>query len=232
MRMSVRVASASRADIYRLANRGILRLLSNIQARCLMRKRVMLVCAVTLFNVIAPRPASAGAWSSFVAWLSNLDPDSLGLGTEFPLCIPQRPDSTSDLEERKFKGCVYPAKGREVLWKVSASLNAGPVFGENEKGLMYTVPAVLLAEWKWLGVYPAAGGGFIHVGGIEGGQQTRALLQARVTVPFKESGKGIRFDYNFIPDGFPAGAFQAGAPATGSEHVLGIAFVFLRKPSP
>jgi hypothetical protein len=192
-----------------------------------MRRGATILCAVILFSIVAPRQASAGAWSSFVAWLSNLDPKSFGLGTELPVnCLPDKEPQVGQGQESDLeKKCVYPNSKRPVLVKVSTFLAVGP--NKDHVGTMYVVPAVGLAEWRLKRVYPAAGAGIIHVGGVPGGELTRELLQARVSVP---TGKGtaIRFDYNFIPRGFPAGAFEAGAPETGAESAIAIALAFLR----
>jgi len=193
-----------------------------------MRRLVPILCAAILLTVVAPRPAAAGPWSAFVAWLSDLDPKSGGIGMETAFCrsrdVPQGTEVNK--ENIDFYHCTYPRQG-SVFVKANYAITVGAA---NDQGArMYTVPVTFLAETriKHTIIFPAVGAGFIVVGGIPAGELTRFVFQARVTIPIK-GGTGVRFDYNLIPQGFPAGAFSAGSPATGAESVFGIAFVFLR----
>jgi hypothetical protein len=75
-------------------------------------------------------------------------------------------------------------------------------------------------------VYVGAGAGVIHVGRTLQGGITRGLLQASVTFPIPNKRLAVRVEANVIARGFPAGTFSPGSPATGTERVYGISFVF------
>ncbi|HUL72870.1 MAG TPA: hypothetical protein VLT86_07200 [Vicinamibacterales bacterium] len=202
-----------------------------------MRRPVILISAVVLLTLAAPRPAAAGPWSAFVAWLSDLDPKSGGIGMETALCrskpVPQGVDPAS-VEGQNIRTCTYPAPGK-LLVRANYAVTVGAA--DDQGARMYTVPVTFLAEYRppshegnqepKVMFLPAAGAGFIVVGGIPAGDLTRFVFQLRATLRFK-GGAGVRVDYNLIPQGFPAGAFSAGSPKTGAESVWGIAFVFLR----
>ena len=47
-----------------------------------MRSRITIVLAAICLSLAAPRPAHAGGWAAFVAWISKLDPKVLGIGVE------------------------------------------------------------------------------------------------------------------------------------------------------
>ena len=55
--------------------------------------------------------------------------------------------------------------------------------------------------------------------------QQASLLQAQATFRIPNVGLGVRPELNVIPKGFPAGAFAAGAPETGTEVVPGLSVV-------
>jgi hypothetical protein len=181
-----------------------------------MRSRLTILCGVMLLSVLSPRPANASGWSAFVAWLSDLDPKSQGLGVEVsPFC---RSHDSSDT-------CTYPKNKGDVMIRASTALLVGSVPGQ--VGKMYVWPVLGIVEVKAAShLYVGGGLGAIRVGGIPAGDLTRPLLQGRVTVGLGPS-IGFRVEGNVIPRGFPANAFNNGKSATGTETVLGLSFVWM-----
>jgi hypothetical protein len=180
-----------------------------------MRVRFAVLCGVLLFSVVSPATAHAGAWSAFVAWLSDLDPKSGGVGVEMRLFCPNAigPD--------RFE--CGPATTHPVIFKASAAILLGTL---NENGgTISVVPVLGSVEFEHTHFSFGGGAGVIHVGGALDGGITRPLIQGQVTIKIPNVGLGIRPELNVIPKGFRAGAFAPGAPATGTEVVPGLSVV-------
>ncbi len=174
-----------------------------------MRSRVTILCGVILLSIVAPRPAAASGWGAFVAWLSELDPWSVGIGVEIPikpLCSPLDP-------------CTAQVHDPKPVFKTSAAVLVGSV--EGQVGKMYVLPAAAILEWRLAEhFYGGGGGGYLQVGGIPGGVVKQGFTQLRVTAIIK--GVGVRFEYNQLYKGFKENAFGNGKPATGKEPVFGL----------
>ena len=179
-----------------------------------MRRCVAILCGVLLLSVMLPTTAHAGSWSAFVAWLSSLDPKSGGIGIETQLVCPgASPRSACD---PTYQGPVIKASAAILLGTLNengGTISVMPVLGSFETDVYNNVSV-------------GVGAGVIHVGGTLVGAVTRSLIQAQVTIKIPNVGLGVRPELNFIPTGFPAGAFAAGAPATGTEVVPGVSVVF------
>ena len=181
-----------------------------------MRVRFAVLCGVLLFSVMSPSTAHAGAWSAFVAWLSDLDPKSGGIGIEMRLFCPNAvgPD--------RFE--CGAATTHPVIFKASAAVLLGTL--NEDGGTVSVIPMLGSVEFEHKHFSFGGGAGVIHVGGTLVGAVTRPLIQGQVTLKIPSVGIGIRPELNVIPKGFPAGAFAAGAPDTGAEVVPGLSFVW------
>lgn len=186
-----------------------------------MRARFAVLCGVLLFSVMSPSTADAGAWSAFVAWLSDLDPKSGGIGIEIRLFCPAEASPPA-------RFACDPDTEQTVVIKASAAVLLGTL---NDNGGTISVLPVLGSVETDVTNYLSVGGGVgaIHVGGTLVGAVTRPLIQAQATLKIPNLGLGIRPELNVIPKGFPGGAFAAGAPATGTEVVPGVSVVFTFK---
>jgi hypothetical protein len=174
-----------------------------------MRSRLTILCGVILLSFLSPRPASASGWSAFVAWLSDLDPQSGGFGVDVPVrpfCKPgDRPSTCTESKDKR-----WPIFGASTALLVASV--------EGQPGKIYVWPALGVAEWNVSKTLELGGGvGFIRV--------TNWLVQARATVALG-AGFSFRVEGNLIPRGYPADAFGPGKPATGTEFVPGLAFVW------
>ena len=181
-----------------------------------MRARFAILCGVLLFSIMVPTTAHAGSWSAFVAWLSDLDPRSGGLGVEMRLFCPNAVGTD------RFE--CDPDIRQTVVIKASAAILLGTL--NDNGGTISVLPVLGSVETD---VHPnvsiGAGAGVIHVGGTLVGSVTRPLIQAQATLKIPKVKLGIRPELNFIPKGFPAGAFAVGAPETGAEVVPGLSVV-------
>jgi hypothetical protein len=186
-----------------------------------MRSRITILCGVLLFSVMFATPAHASRWSAFLAWLSDLDPKSGGAGIELALKCAFAPDADAKLKEQF--GCAPRGKST-VTFKTSAALLFGTL--NEDGGTIFVAPILAIVEKRVGSIYVGGGAGFIHVGGTLEGGITRALLQARVTVPIRDSNFGFRAEFNVIPEGFPAGAFGVGRPETGTEYPVALSIVY------
>ena len=74
-----------------------------------MRSRLTIVLAAVLMSVVAPRPAHAGGWAAFVAWISKLDPKVIGVGVEGNVGEMDRTSATSMKWIQKVKFNVEPS---------------------------------------------------------------------------------------------------------------------------
>jgi hypothetical protein len=187
-----------------------------------MRARFAILCGVLLFSVMFPATAHAGPWSAFVAWLSDLDPKSGGIGIETRIFCPTLDDTPVNGVSPRFT-CDPDTVPKTVI-KASAAVLLGTL---NESGGTISVLPVLgslerdvTREFSFGG-----GAGVIHVGGTLVGAVTRPLIQFQATLKFPNVGIGVRPELNLIPKGFPAGTFAAGAPETGTEVVPGLSVV-------
>ena len=180
-----------------------------------MRVRFAVLCGVLLFSVMSPATAHAGAWSAFVAWLSDLDPRSGGVGIEMRLFCPNAagPDRFD----------CDPATTHPVIVKASAAVLLGTL--NEDGGTISVVPMLGSFELERKHFSVGGGAGVIHVGGTLVGAVTRPLIQGQITFKIPNVGLGVRPELNVIPKGFPAGAFAVGAPATGTEVVPGLSVV-------
>ena len=183
-----------------------------------MRASFAVLCGVLLFSVGLPTPAHAGAWSAFVAWLSDLDPKSGGVGVEMRLFCPSAPGGGT----ARFD--CDPATVQPVVIKASAAILLGTL--NSDGGTISVIPVLGSVETD-LGKYVSVGGGAgaIHVGGTLVGAVTRPLIQAQVTFKIPNVNLGVRPEVNVIPKGFDAGTFARGAPKTGTEVVPGLSVV-------
>jgi hypothetical protein len=181
-----------------------------------MRARFAILSGVLLFSVMSPSTAHAGPWSAFVAWLSDLDPKSGGIGVETRLFCPG--------ESGAARWTCDPRTDQPIAVKASAAVLLGTL---NENGGTISVLPVLGSIETDFTQHVSAGlgAGAIHVGGTLVGTVTRPLFQAQATIRIPNVGIGVRPELNVIPQGFPAGAFAAGAPETGTEVVPGVSFV-------
>jgi hypothetical protein len=182
-----------------------------------MRRCFAILGGILLFSVMVPTTAHAGPWSAFVAWLSDLDPKSGGIGIETRLFCPAADGAARvacDLDTNQ-----------TVVIKASAAVLLGTL---NDNGGTISVLPVLGSVETDINNYLSVGGGVgaIHVGGTLVGAVTRPLIQAQATLKLRNAGLGIRGELNVVPKGFPAGAFAVGAPETGTEVVPGLSVVF------
>lgn len=191
-----------------------------------MRSRITILCGVLLFSGMFATPAHAGPWSAFVAWLSDLDPKSGGLGIEMALFCPIATGSTEQKAAPDQFACRVTDR-HKVQIKSSAAFLLGTL---NETGgTIFVVPVLGIVEKEYKGVRFGAGLGVIHVGGTLVGGVTQPLLQVfRVTVPIPRIDFGVRAEFNVLPNGFPAGAFGVGRAEQGAEFVLGISVIYLK----
>lgn len=191
-----------------------------------MRSRITILCGFLLFSVMAT-PAHAGPWSAFVAWLSDLDPKSGGIGIEMLLfCPPSTGSATTD----RFK-CERGLPDGKVTHKFLVKSSAAVLLGtlNEDGGTIFVTPVLGIVEKEFQNVSFGAGMGFIHVGGTLVGGVTRPLIQVgRITIDIPKTGFGFRTELNLIPKGFPAGAFAVGGAATGTEFAVGLSVVYLR----
>ena len=182
-----------------------------------MRSRITIVCGFLLFTTMAATPAHAGYWSSFVAWLSDLDPKSGGLGVELSLFCPPA-EGNADRT-----ACIADAAHRYEI-KSSAAFLLGTL--NEDGGTIFVAPVLGIVEKDYGQVSVGAGLGFIHVGGTLVGSVTRPLAQVgRITVDIPKTTLKFRTELNLIPKGFPAGAFEVDSPETGTEFVVGLSVV-------
>lgn len=183
-----------------------------------MRVRFAVLCGVLLFTVMVPTTAQAGPWSAFVAWLSDLDPKSGGVGIEMRLFCPAEASPAA-------RFACDPNTEQKIVIKTSAAVLLGTL---NDNGGTISVLPVLGSVETDVTNYLTVGGGAgaIHVGGTLVGAVTRPLIQVQATIKIRNAGLGIRPELNVIPKGFPAGAFAVGAPDTGAEVVPGLSVVF------
>jgi hypothetical protein len=190
-----------------------------------MRSRMIFVLAALFLTLVVPRPAHAGGWTAFIAWLSKLDPGpSKGIGLEFtPQCL--RKGSFDVMT------CTYPS-GKPAFLKpvirAEGQLLVGNV--DNEVGHAMVFLAMGTADYLRVSrVFIGSGGGALVVSGIPGGHQTvLALRPVRVTVVASTRARiGFKAEWNWLPQGFPEGAFAAGAPKTGQESVVGVSFFWV-----
>jgi hypothetical protein len=191
-----------------------------------MRSRITILCGFLLFSVMAAAPAHAGPWSAFVAWLSDLDPKSGGIGIEMTLFCPPAKDSAV---KEPFE-CAPRDRTANIRHKLLIKSSAAVLLGtlNEDGGTIAVVPVLGIAEWEFNRVSVGAGLGAIHVAGTLVGGVTEPLLQARISVPIRKIGFAVRGELNLIPNGFPAGAFAVGSPATGTEVAFGLAFVYIK----
>ena len=182
-----------------------------------MRVRFAVLCGVLLFSVMSPSTAHAGVWSAFVAWLSDLDPRSGGIGIEVRLFCPTLAGAA--------RFTCEPDDAPKTVIKTSAAILVGTL---NEDGGTISVLPVLGSVERDVNRHFSFGGGagVIHVGGTLVGSVSRPLIQAQATFRIPNVRVGIRPELNVIPKGYPAGAFAVGAPETGTEVVPGISVVF------
>jgi hypothetical protein len=187
-----------------------------------MRASLAVLCRVLLISVLLPTTAHAGPWSAFVAWLSDLDPRSGGIGIETRIYCPLAGDTLVNGVPAKY--ACDPDREQDVIIKASAAVLLGTL---NESGGTISVLPVLGSVETDVTSHLAVGGGtgVIHVGGTLVGSVTRSLIQVQATLKIPNVGLRVRPELNLIPNGFPAGAFTAGAPETGTEVVPGISFI-------
>lgn len=197
-----------------------------------MRSRITVLFGVLLFSVLFATPAHAGPWSAFVAWLSDLDPKSGGLGIEMSLFCPPSTAASSQKPGAKFECALPDSRTREkdphtFRIKSSVALLVGTL---NETGgTIFVVPVLGIVEKQYSKVHIGLGAGVIHVGGTLVGGVTQPLIQPlRITYPIPNVDFGVRFELNVLPKGFPAGAFATGAPEKGAEVAVGISVIYLR----
>ena len=193
-----------------------------------MRSRITILCGFLLFSVMSVTPAHAGPWSAFVAWLSDLDPKSGGIGIEMRLFCPKAEGPTIEGIPPQF-ACDLKQTQKWVI-KSSAAFMLGTL--NEDGGTVSVVPVLGIVEKEFthrsLRYSLGAGVGLIHVGGTLVGGVTQPLLQARATIEIPKTGFGFRTEFNLLPKGFPAGAFAVGSSATGKEFALGLSVVYLR----
>jgi hypothetical protein len=188
-----------------------------------MRVRFAVLWGVLLFSVALPTTAHASGWSAFVAWLSDMDPKAGGIGIETRLFCPSAPAGPVNGVSPRF--ACDPDTNQKVVIRASAAILLGTL---NENGGTIFVMPVLGSVETDVNEYFSIGGGagVIHVGGTLVGAVTTSLLQAQVTLKIPKVGLRVRPELNVMPEGFPAGAFAVGAPATGTEVVPGLSVVF------
>jgi hypothetical protein len=193
-----------------------------------MRSRIAILSGFLLFSVMFATPAHAGPWSAFVAWLSDLDPKSGGMGIEMSLFCPASTDTGKGQKAADRFECAIDSRDKQKFQiKSSAAFLVGTL---NESGgTIFVVPVLGIVEKRYKGVDFGAGLGVMHVGGTLVGGVTQPLIQVfRITVPIPKVEFGVRAEFNVLPNGFPAGAFQAGSAEKGAEFVLGLSVVYLR----
>jgi len=186
-----------------------------------MRSRITILSAFVLFTLMTAAPAHAGPWSAFVAWLSDLDPKTGGAGIELALKCAFA--EGADVKAREEFGCAPRGKSKVVV-KTSAAALFGTL--NEDGGTIVVAPVLGIVETRLGSVYVGGGAGFIHVAGTLEGSVTRFLGQARITVPLPNKNFGFRAEFNVIAEGFPAGAFAVGSPATGTEFPVALSIVY------
>jgi hypothetical protein len=187
-----------------------------------MRARFAILCGVLLFSIMVPTTAHAGSWSAFVAWLSDLDPKSGGIGIEMRLFCPGATGAAVDNVSAEF--ACDPDTRQKFVIKASAAILLGTL--NDNGGTVSVLPVLGSVETDINDRFSVGGGaGVIHVGGTLVGAVTRPLIQAQVTFKIPNVKLGVRPELNLIPKGFPAGAFAVDAPETGTEVVPGLSFV-------
>ena len=158
-------------------------------------------------------------WSAFVAWLSDLDPKSGGIGIETRLFCP-----AEDSPSARF--ACDPDRHQKAVIKASAAILLGTL---NEDGGTISVMPVLGSVETDVNEHPLCR---CRCGGDSRRRHARRLRHEAAhsgsghAQDPATSGLGIRPELNVIPKGFPAGAFAVGAPETGTEVVPGLSVVF------
>jgi len=190
-----------------------------------MRARIAILSGFLLFSVMSATPAHAGPWSAFVAWLSDLDPKSKGLGLEMTLFCPPARGTNDQNADVKFE--CESSLGRKYLVKASAAVMLGTL---NESGgTIFVVPVLGTVETQYKSLFVGAGAGVIHVGGTLVGGVSQLLIQpVRVTYRVPRVDLGIRAEVNVLTKGFPAGTFAVGAPEKGAEVAFGISVTYIK----
>jgi len=193
-----------------------------------MRTRITILCGFLLFSVMFVTPAQAGPWSSFISWLSDLDPKTRGAGLEFLIvCTPQSKDpSGPSTQEATIFGCGPTERPGRTVLKGSAAFLLGTL--NDNGGTIFAAPVLVIVERQQKNFYYGAGAGVINVGGTLKGGITRGLFQVNVTYPIPKVHIGVRAELNVIAKGFPAGAFSPTSAETGTEKLLGISIVYIR----
>jgi hypothetical protein len=187
-----------------------------------MRARFAILCGVLLFSMMVPATAHAGSWSAFVAWISDLDPKSGGIGIEMRLFCPWAPGTPAPGVSPKF--LCDPDEEQRLVIKASAAVLLGTL--DDNGGTVSVLPVLGSVETDIGENFSVGvGAGVIHVGGTLVGAVTRPLVHAQATFKIPNVRIGVRPELNLIPKGFPAGAFAVNAPATGTELVPGLSFV-------
>jgi len=188
-----------------------------------MRRCFAILCGVLLFSVMVPTTAHAGPWSTFVAWLSDLDPKSGGIGIEMRLFCPTA--TGPDVNGVSPRVACDPRTDQRAVIKASAAILLGTL--NDNGGTISVLPVLGSVETDVNSSLSVGGGaGVIHVGGTLVGAVTRPLIQVQATFKNRNAGIGVRPELNVIPKGFPAGAFAVGAPATGAEVVPALSVIF------
>ena len=88
-----------------------------------MRARFAILCGVLLFSIMVPTTAHAGSWSAFVAWLSDLDPKSGGIGIEMRLFCPGATGAAVPNVSAEF--ACDPDMEQKLVIKASAAILLG-----------------------------------------------------------------------------------------------------------
>ena len=163
-----------------------------------MRSRLTIVLAAVFLSVVAPRPAYAGGWAAFVAWISKLDPKVVGVGLEGNVGEVDRTSATSMKWIQKVRLNIEPA------YEISLEKTDGHLV----QAFTTFVMADLATSKKFdLGF---GGGPLVAVNTPAESAVVNLGLVARVTAP--STGRfAVRVAYLLIVPGFDADVF-------GKEH--------------
>jgi hypothetical protein len=159
-----------------------------------MRSRLTILLAAILLSVVAPRPAHAGGWAAFLAWISKLDPKVVGVGIEGNIGEVDRTSATSKTWIQKVRFNVEP--GYEISLEKT-----------NDR-LVHAFTTFVMADVKTSKNFDIGlgGGPLLAINTPTESTIANLGLVARITAP-SNTKFAVRVAYLLIVPGFDADVF-------------------------